>query len=154
MVGDEIVVEGSDIAEDKLEAAICRHLGLPGAGTDQERLPGAALRQIFPTIIYFSNTFQSPHFHADYFTAEARIDTCKLIRGFGDYRDVPKPGEPDGFQVSLFLHGPAQTIGPGNKVLADVLRYRSQRYQIGDQDPAARLQNPMDFPKLVSLCQP
>jgi hypothetical protein len=29
MVGEEIVVEGSDIAEDKLEAAICRHLGLP-----------------------------------------------------------------------------------------------------------------------------
>jgi hypothetical protein len=29
MVGEEIVVEGSDITEDKLEAAICRHLGLP-----------------------------------------------------------------------------------------------------------------------------
>lgn len=29
MVGDEIIVEGSDIEEDKLEAAICRHLGLP-----------------------------------------------------------------------------------------------------------------------------
>ncbi len=29
MVGDEIVVEGSDIAEEKLEAAICHHLGLP-----------------------------------------------------------------------------------------------------------------------------
>jgi len=29
MVGKEIIVEGSDIAEDKLEAAICRHLGLP-----------------------------------------------------------------------------------------------------------------------------
>jgi hypothetical protein len=29
MVGEEIVVEGSDIAEDKLEAAICRRLGLP-----------------------------------------------------------------------------------------------------------------------------
>jgi hypothetical protein len=29
MVGEEIVVEGSDIAEAKLEAAICRHLGLP-----------------------------------------------------------------------------------------------------------------------------
>jgi hypothetical protein len=29
MVGDEIVVEGSGISEDKLEAAICRHLGLP-----------------------------------------------------------------------------------------------------------------------------
>ncbi len=29
MVGEEIVVEGSDIAEDELEAVICRHLGLP-----------------------------------------------------------------------------------------------------------------------------
>ena len=29
MVGDEIVVEGSDIAEDQLEAVICRHLELP-----------------------------------------------------------------------------------------------------------------------------
>jgi hypothetical protein len=29
MVEDEIVVEGSDVAEDKLEAVICRHLGLP-----------------------------------------------------------------------------------------------------------------------------
>ncbi len=30
MVGEEIVVEGSDVAEDKLEAVICQHLGLPG----------------------------------------------------------------------------------------------------------------------------
>jgi len=29
MVGDEILVEGSDIAEPKLEAAICNCLGLP-----------------------------------------------------------------------------------------------------------------------------
>jgi hypothetical protein len=29
MVGEEIIVEGADIAEDKLEKAICRHLGLP-----------------------------------------------------------------------------------------------------------------------------
>jgi hypothetical protein len=29
MVGEEIVVEGSDVAEEKLEAVICRHLGLP-----------------------------------------------------------------------------------------------------------------------------
>jgi hypothetical protein len=29
MVGEEIVVEGSDIAKDKLEAVIGRHLGLP-----------------------------------------------------------------------------------------------------------------------------
>jgi hypothetical protein len=28
MVGEEIVVEGTDVAEDKLEAVICRHLGL------------------------------------------------------------------------------------------------------------------------------
>ena len=29
MVAEEIVVEGSDIAEDKLAGTICRHLGLP-----------------------------------------------------------------------------------------------------------------------------
>jgi len=28
MVGDEIVVEGSSISEEKLEATICRHLGI------------------------------------------------------------------------------------------------------------------------------
>jgi hypothetical protein len=29
MVAEEIVVEGADVAEAQLEAAICRHLGLP-----------------------------------------------------------------------------------------------------------------------------
>jgi hypothetical protein len=29
MVGDELIVQGCDVDEDKLEAAICRHLGLP-----------------------------------------------------------------------------------------------------------------------------
>jgi hypothetical protein len=29
MVADEIVTEGSDVSEEKLEAAICSHLGLP-----------------------------------------------------------------------------------------------------------------------------
>jgi hypothetical protein len=29
MVGEEIVVEGANIAEDKVEMVICRHLGLP-----------------------------------------------------------------------------------------------------------------------------
>jgi hypothetical protein len=29
MVGDEIVVEGSGVSQDRVEAAICRHLGLP-----------------------------------------------------------------------------------------------------------------------------
>ena len=30
MVGDEIIVEGTDVTENDLEAAICRHLGLAG----------------------------------------------------------------------------------------------------------------------------
>jgi hypothetical protein len=29
MVGDELVVQGCDVDEEKVEAAICRHLGLP-----------------------------------------------------------------------------------------------------------------------------
>ena len=29
MIGEEILVEGSDIAEEKLESVICKHLGLP-----------------------------------------------------------------------------------------------------------------------------
>ncbi len=28
LVGDEIIVEGTDVSKDKLEGAICRHLGL------------------------------------------------------------------------------------------------------------------------------
>jgi hypothetical protein len=40
MVAEEIVVEGSDIPEDKLEAVICRHLGLPPPEPQKERLLG------------------------------------------------------------------------------------------------------------------
>ena len=29
MVGEEIVVEGSDVSDEKLERVICKHLGLP-----------------------------------------------------------------------------------------------------------------------------
>jgi hypothetical protein len=29
MVGDEILVEGADVSDEKLEEVICRHLGLP-----------------------------------------------------------------------------------------------------------------------------
>ena len=29
MVGEEIVVEGSDVSDEKLEVVICQHLGLP-----------------------------------------------------------------------------------------------------------------------------
>ena len=28
MVGDDILVEGSDISQEKLESAVCRHLGI------------------------------------------------------------------------------------------------------------------------------
>lgn len=38
MVGEEIVVEGTDVAEDKLEAAICRQLGLPAPAPPQKGL--------------------------------------------------------------------------------------------------------------------
>ena len=29
MVGDELIVQGCDVDEEKVEATICRHLGLP-----------------------------------------------------------------------------------------------------------------------------
>jgi len=29
MVGEEILVEGADVSQDRLESCICRHLGLP-----------------------------------------------------------------------------------------------------------------------------
>lgn len=38
MVGEEIVVEGGDVAEDKLEAVIRRHLGLPEAEPQRKGL--------------------------------------------------------------------------------------------------------------------
>ena len=34
MIGEEIVTAGKDIKEELLEAAICRHLGLPAPSTD------------------------------------------------------------------------------------------------------------------------
>jgi hypothetical protein len=43
MVGDEIVVEGSDVPEDKLEATICRHLGLPGPAPKKKGILGRLL---------------------------------------------------------------------------------------------------------------
>ena len=36
MVGDELVVQGCDVDENKVEAAICRHLGLPGPGSQKK----------------------------------------------------------------------------------------------------------------------
>jgi len=43
MVNDEIVTEGSDVAEEKLEAVICRHLGFPEPEPPQKGI----LRRIF-----------------------------------------------------------------------------------------------------------
>ncbi len=40
MVGDEIVVEGSNVAQDKVEAVICRHLGLPEPGPEKKGIMG------------------------------------------------------------------------------------------------------------------
>jgi len=40
MVAGEIVVEGSDIPEEELEAVICRHLGLPPPEPQKKRLLG------------------------------------------------------------------------------------------------------------------
>jgi len=41
MVGDEIVVEGEDVAQEKVEGVICRHLGLP---VPEPRMKGALSR--------------------------------------------------------------------------------------------------------------
>lgn len=38
MVGEEIVVEGSDVTEAVLEGTICRHLGLPPPEPEEKRL--------------------------------------------------------------------------------------------------------------------
>jgi hypothetical protein len=43
MVGEEIVVEGTDVAEDKLEAVICQHLGLPAPEPKKKGLLGRLL---------------------------------------------------------------------------------------------------------------
>ena len=40
MVGEEIVVEGSDVTDEKLEAVICQHLGLPPPEPQKKRVLG------------------------------------------------------------------------------------------------------------------
>ena len=44
MVDEEIVVEGSDISQDKVEAAICRHLGLPEPEPQKKGVLGRLMR--------------------------------------------------------------------------------------------------------------
>lgn len=43
MVGEEIVVEGSGISEEKLEAVICRHLGMPEPAARKKSFLGKLL---------------------------------------------------------------------------------------------------------------
>jgi hypothetical protein len=45
MVGDEIVVEGSDISQENLESAICKHLGLPEPVIDKKGIVNRLLKQ-------------------------------------------------------------------------------------------------------------
>jgi hypothetical protein len=40
MVGEEILVEGSNISQDKVEAAICRSLGLPEPEPEKKGILG------------------------------------------------------------------------------------------------------------------
>jgi hypothetical protein len=40
MVGEEILVEGTDVSEEELEAVICRHLGLPPPEPQKKELLG------------------------------------------------------------------------------------------------------------------
>ncbi len=40
MVGEEIVVEGTAVAEDRLEAVICQHLGLPAPESQKKGFLG------------------------------------------------------------------------------------------------------------------
>lgn len=45
MVGDEIVIEGADIDDHTLEAAICRQLGLPEPEPQKKGLLGRLLKK-------------------------------------------------------------------------------------------------------------
>ncbi len=45
MVGDEILIEGSGISEEKLEAIICQHLGLPSPEPQKRGIFGRILKK-------------------------------------------------------------------------------------------------------------
>ena len=45
MVGEEILVEGGDISQNKLESAICRQLGLPEPEVDEKGLLSRLLKR-------------------------------------------------------------------------------------------------------------
>ena len=45
MVGEEIVVEGSDVSDEKLESVICKHLGLPPPEPQKRGILGRILKR-------------------------------------------------------------------------------------------------------------
>ena len=45
MVGDEILIEGSGISKEKLEAIICKHLGLPSPESQKRGIFGRILKK-------------------------------------------------------------------------------------------------------------
>ncbi len=45
MIGEEILVEGSDVSDEKLEAVICKHLGLPPPDPKKKGILGRVLKR-------------------------------------------------------------------------------------------------------------
>jgi hypothetical protein len=45
MVGDEILIEGADLSEEKLEAIICKHLDLPSPEPQKRGIFGRILKK-------------------------------------------------------------------------------------------------------------
>ena len=45
MVGEEIVVEGTDVSEEKLETVICQQLGLPEPQSNKKGIFGRILKK-------------------------------------------------------------------------------------------------------------
>ena len=45
MVGEEILVEGTDVSDEKLEAAICNHLGLAPPEPEKKGILGRFLKR-------------------------------------------------------------------------------------------------------------
>ena len=45
MLGEEVVVEKSDISEESLESIICKHLGLPSPGGEKKGILGRLLKK-------------------------------------------------------------------------------------------------------------
>lgn len=45
MIGEEILVEGSDVSDEKIEAVICKHLGLPPPEPKKKGILGRVLKR-------------------------------------------------------------------------------------------------------------